>query len=222
MRKTFTLIELLVVIAIIAVLAAMLLPTLNKARATALATSCMNNAKEISAVFQSYINDNDDFTVSNPTTTEANLAPYKPYGVAIYAYNLWDNKDNTTKFRKASNVCPTAKPMALYSIYGSGIKRVENESHCFGVNNYIITSYGLNGTYYEKKINLLRPESVAIAEAAHAYGVGSGSLSTYSEIFQYHGGKTTIGFVDGHVESWNMATRSKEYDTVNSKFECDK
>ena len=56
-RKKFTLIELLVVIAIIAILAAMLMPALQKARERSKLTTCLNNLKNIGQCMNMYAND---------------------------------------------------------------------------------------------------------------------------------------------------------------------
>ena len=72
--RGFTLIELLVVIAVLAILAALLLPTLAGAKARALRIACISNMKQFGVAFHLYADDHDDLVLPNKD------GPYVPLG----------------------------------------------------------------------------------------------------------------------------------------------
>ena len=93
--QRFTLIELLIVIAIIAILAGMLLPALNKAKKSAMNSSCMSNMRQQGLAMNLYINDFNEY--------------YTPYTDRIFDSQITIEKDSwvfklVSKLKYAPNV----------------------------------------------------------------------------------------------------------------------
>ena len=235
-RCAFTLIELLVVIAIIAILAAMLLPALSKAKQKAQGISCLNNLKQMMLGYQMYAQDNNDV-----------VSPSSPYNSGGGTVPAWHNENLTS----VGSCCGTAGDQNLEASPTFQYVKSLTVFHCPTDNSQLTSgprayprniSYSVNGaiSYNDQfhkpnmppyrqilkmsdisqptEIYVLLDESENTINDAHFYPFAN--MKTYNSSpwldvpSGRHGNSTGFSFADGHakIHHWMDADVTKQTD----------
>jgi prepilin-type N-terminal cleavage/methylation domain-containing protein/prepilin-type processing-associated H-X9-DG protein len=195
MKRQFTLIELLVVIAIIAILAAMLLPALSKAREKARQISCIGNMKQFGLANAMYADDNDDMTV--PVEYSITGSYTLPDGSTFSSYVLW----HTLIYPYIGNFKTYDCPSGV-----DGVNGVINYKGQYLGNSM----YGRNGRYGDMKRASFNYPSDCFFFADTGYGIqaedGSAYYNAYAPRFRNlltvhgrHKQQPSMCYADGHA-----------------------
>ena len=197
-RHGFTLVEMLVVIGIIALLIAMLLPGLTRARGQAMRVACESNLRQLNQATLFYATDNHEYL---PYPNWANMDGYYPYPGWLY-------KPGTPFTPAAVHTSALWPYIKIESVY----KCQTDPGPFFNGTTHAMTSYIMNGAVCgfgrpdrlpSFKLHSFRPDAIIYWEADPTRGGGEwndGGNIPPEGLATRHRGGAAVGVLDGHVD----------------------